>query len=76
MDILGPDITPTTVEEWLELGIEKGWVSSPFCGTHDTSPMTAEEEQQWEDGSDPCSGHVRIWPEGKPDNVLYGREGW
>ena len=41
--------------EWLQKGIDNGWVSDGFCFTHDGDPyMTAEEEQEWEEGGDPC----------------------
>ena len=47
--------------DWLASGIEKGWVSDPFCYTHDGDPyMTEEEEQEWEDGGDPCSHVVKL----------------
>jgi hypothetical protein len=45
---------------WLQQGVEKGWVSEGFCYTHDGDPyLTAEEEQEWEDGGDPCSPVVK-----------------
>ena len=48
-------------EIWLENGIERGWVTEPFCNTHEGDPyMTEEEEKEWEDGGDPCSFHVKI----------------
>lgn len=41
--------------EWLQKGIDEGWVSDPFCNTHAGDPyMTEEEEQEWENGGDPC----------------------
>ena len=41
--------------EWLQKGIDNGWVSDGFCMTHDGDQyMTAEEEQEWEEGGDPC----------------------
>ena len=47
--------------EWLQVGIDKGWVSNPFCYTHDGDPyMTEEEEQQWEEGGDPCAPVIKI----------------
>jgi hypothetical protein len=47
--------------QWLQVGIEQGWVSEPFCYTHDGDPyMTEEEEQEWEDGGDPCSPVVKL----------------
>ena len=33
------------VWDWLQIGIDKGWVTEPFCHTHDGDPhMTPEEE--------------------------------
>ena len=46
---------------WLEMGINKGWVTEPFCNTHDGDPyMTEEEEKEWEDGGDPCLHVVKL----------------
>lgn len=52
-----------TLLEWLNMGIEKGWISEPFCNTHDGGPITEEEDVEWEDGGDPCATHVRLWGE-------------
>ena len=46
---------------WLTNGIERGWVTEPFCNTHEGDPfMTEEEEQEWEAGGDPCQLVVKI----------------
>ena len=46
---------------WLEMGINKGWVTEPFCNTHDGDPyMTEEEEKEWEDGGDPCLHVIKL----------------
>lgn len=46
---------------WLENGIDRGWITEPFCNTHDGDPyMTEEEEQEWEDGEDPCQVVFKI----------------
>jgi hypothetical protein len=51
----------TEVWEWLQIGIDKGWVSDPFCYTHDGDPyMSEEEEKEWEEGGDPCSPVIKI----------------
>jgi len=48
-------------EIWLENGIARGWVTEPFCSTHDGDPyMTEEEQQQWEEGGDPCMLVVKL----------------
>ena len=49
--------------EWRDLGISKGWISEPFCDTHDAGFMTEEEEQAWEKGEDPCMFVFRIYEE-------------
>jgi len=47
--------------DWLQIGIDKGWISEPFCYTHDGDPyMTEEEQQEWEEGGDPCSPVLKI----------------
>jgi hypothetical protein len=48
-------------EIWLQNGIDRGWVTEPFCSTHDGDPyMTEEESQAWEDGGDPCMVCVKL----------------
>ena len=51
-----------TFDEWLDFGIEKGFCSKPVCGMHDGLPMSEEEEQALEEGSDPCVVMVRLSP--------------
>jgi hypothetical protein len=48
-------------EIWLSNGIERGWVTEPFCSTHEGDPyMSEEEEQEWEAGGDPCQVVIKI----------------
>lgn len=47
--------------EWLSQGVEKGWVSVPYCEMHEGAPMTEQEEQEWDEGHDPCIFSIRIW---------------
>ena len=48
-------------EIWLENGIERGWITEPFCNTHDGDPYMSEEEQEeWELGGDPCQVVFKI----------------
>ena len=43
------------MSDWIEIGIDQGWISPGFCFTHEGDPfMTEEEAQDWEDGGDPC----------------------
>jgi hypothetical protein len=41
---------------WLYIGYKAGWVSLPYCQTHDGGweYMSEETRQEWEDGGDPC----------------------
>jgi hypothetical protein len=45
---------------WLLIGIKMGWISKPYCATHDGNyeHMTEEEREEWDEGNDPC--HVAI----------------
>jgi hypothetical protein len=45
---------------WLRLGVKMGWISKPYCMTHDGNYeyMTEEERKEWDEGGDPC--HVAI----------------
>ena len=46
---------------WLTNGIDRGWVTNPFCNTHEGDPfMTEEESEEWEAGGDPCQVVVKI----------------
>ncbi len=48
-------------EIWLDNGIERGWITEPFCNTHEGDPyMTDEEQQEWEEGGDPCQVVLKI----------------
>ena len=48
---------------WLTSGIERGWVSDPYCHTHDGGMqyMSEEELEEWEAGGYPCEHVVRIF---------------
>jgi len=49
------DIDDKEFSIWIENGINRGWISKPFCYTHEGDPyMTEEEEKEWEEGGDPC----------------------
>lgn len=51
----------TTVAEWVQFGIDNCFCSPVACGTHDGTPMTEEEIDQFEEGLDPCMPVTRIW---------------
>jgi hypothetical protein len=41
---------------WFRLGIKMGWISEPFCNTHDSNwdYYTQQEIDELEEGGDPC----------------------
>lgn len=47
---------------WLLIGIKMGWVSKPYCQTHDGGMeyWTEEEAEEWEAGGDPCQNVLRL----------------
>ena len=48
-------------EIWLENGIERGWITEPFCNTHEGDPyMDEEEQEEWASGGDPCQVVLKI----------------
>jgi hypothetical protein len=51
-----------TIHDWLDIGINAGWISNVVCATHDGIPDTPEEQAEWDEGGDPCQPIVRIWP--------------
>lgn len=47
-------------EDWLEYGVANGYITSPYCDTHDGIPVTPEELDKWDEGDDPCHHSVRL----------------
>lgn len=47
--------------EWVQVGVARKWVSEPVCATHQGLPTTEQENDEWEEGFDPCSLGMRIW---------------
>ena len=49
------------IQEWLQIGLDKGWTSEVSCYTHDGPDLTEEEAMKWDAGEDPCIFIIRIW---------------
>lgn len=47
-------------EEWLTMGVLRGWITNPFCAGHDDAPLTDFEMRQWDKGEAPCVICVRL----------------
>lgn len=52
-----------TWHEWLEVGVNNGWVSPVQCATHEGVPTTDDEDEQYDEGDDPCLPVLRVWPD-------------
>jgi hypothetical protein len=50
-----------TFKEWLQQGIDQGWVSEIDCVTHNFVSVTKEEDEEFTEGFDPCVAGIRIW---------------
>lgn len=48
-------------DEWLQIGIIRGFIGAPICYTHDGLPTTMEEDDAWEEGDDPCIHILRLY---------------
>jgi len=60
-NIQGEESNLDEFEIWLNNGIDRGWITEPFCNTHDGDPfMSEEEEKEWEEGGDPCQVVIKI----------------
>lgn len=52
------------VEEWLDYGAQRGFCGPPVCATHDGTPTSADEDDAFEDGDDPCLHIIRLYSDG------------
>lgn len=50
-----------TQDDWLRIGISRGFCTDAVCGTHDGVPVLSDlEAEEWEAGGDPCAPIVRL----------------
>jgi hypothetical protein len=49
-----------TFDEWLKIGMDKGWCGPSVCVTHDGVPMTEQEEESLYD-DEPCIHAIRLY---------------
>lgn len=47
--------------EWLQEGINLGFVGPAICHTHDGLPLSEVEDQEFENGEDPCIHILRLY---------------
>ena len=66
-------------DEWIKIGYDLGYCSPPVCSVHDGPPTTATEDEQWEEGDDPCLHIVRLYnsiEEKKSVEANYAPASW
>lgn len=56
-----------TQDEWIQLGVDKGWCTPSVCDTHDGIPLTEPERLDWEEGFVPCVHVLRLLT---PDDII------
>ena len=61
--ILG--MSKKTFDEWLQEGLDLNFCGPAICYPHDGLPLTLEEEQEFDDGSDPCIHIIRLYEDEK-----------
>ena len=60
-------LTDAEYDRWLAHGITHKWISDPYCSIHEGEPLRDWEEDEFEDGGDPCILAVRLWKDGYED---------
>ena len=50
-----------TFEEWQQYGVAQGWAGPPVCQTHDGTPTTGAEDNEFDAGYDPCIHIIRLY---------------
>lgn len=48
-------------DTWWQIGYEKNWVGPPVCYLHDGIPTSEEEENELNEGHDPCLHIMRVY---------------
>ena len=51
--------------EWLAIGINHGWCGPPVCETHDGTPTSSVEDDEFDEGQDPCIHILRLYSDDK-----------
>lgn len=49
-----------TQDQWIALGVQRGFCSETYCAAHDGPPYDAADEEAWDSGDDPCYYTVRL----------------
>lgn len=56
-------VEPLDFDTWLSQGIEQGWCGPAVCQIHDGTPTSDSEDEEFEQGDDPCIHILRLYPD-------------
>lgn len=59
-------------EAWMMYGFNKGWCGPPVCEIHDGIPTTQGEDEQLQDGEEPCLHIIRLYYDENHRNGVIG----
>lgn len=48
-------------DDWLRAGMKAGWCGPAVCQTHDGTPTSELEDEDFIDGGDPCLHILRLY---------------
>jgi hypothetical protein len=48
-------------DDWLRAGMKAGWCGPAVCQTHDGTPTSEPEDEDFIDGGDPCLHILRLY---------------
>jgi hypothetical protein len=57
-------------DDWLQLGLSNGFCGPAICYPHDGLPLTEEEDQEYENGGDPCIHILRLYEDKKTKQAV------
>jgi len=63
---------PMTFDHWMKIGIEYGFCGPICCITHDGEPLSPDEEQEFEEGGDPCVSMLRVYENIEQKQAIEG----
>ena len=68
--LLNAIFNKVTFDEWLEIGMAENWCGPAVCYTHDSFPMSEEEDNEFADGSDPCMHMIRLYEDSENKELI------
>jgi hypothetical protein len=48
-------------DDWLQYGYQQGWCGPAVCSTHDGTPMSDSEANEFDEGDEPCIHVLRLY---------------